>query len=57
MRLTVRDIAGNVTEAVTREPVLVDPTKPKGVIKGFSSMAPVPTFAPIGSTVGIRPVQ
>jgi hypothetical protein len=36
MRLMVRDMAGNVSEAITSQPVLVDLSKPKGVIKGFS---------------------
>jgi hypothetical protein len=46
MRLIVRDIAGNVSEAVTREPILVDLRKPKGVLKGIVVNAVGTTLRP-----------
>jgi hypothetical protein len=35
LKITARDAAGNVTERVTVEPVLVDLTKPRAKISGI----------------------
>jgi hypothetical protein len=40
LKATARDAAGNVKEVVTREPILVDLTKPKAKINGI--MPPIP---------------
>jgi hypothetical protein len=40
LKATARDAAGNVKEVITREPMLVDLTKPKAKINGI--MPPVP---------------
>lgn len=36
LRLTVRDAAGNVSQAITREPIVVDLHKPEAVLKGIA---------------------
>ena len=40
MKLSVRDTAGNVSEAVTHDPILVEWQKPKGILKGITAEAP-----------------
>lgn len=40
LKATARDAAGNVKEVVTREPILVDLTKPKAKISGIVPAAP-----------------
>jgi hypothetical protein len=41
LKATARDAAGNVKEVVTREPILVDLTKPRAKISGIVPAAPV----------------
>lgn len=36
LRLIARDLAGNLSEAVTREPILIDLHKPEGRLKGLA---------------------
>jgi len=37
LKVTARDAAGNTTEQVTREPILIDLTKPRAKITGIGT--------------------